>query len=253
MSRRRRAFFLAAACLFFSNAAAADTLPARNVLLELFTSQGCSSCPPAEKFLGELQQTDLPADRIVSLAFHVDYWDGIGWKDPFSSKTFTTRQWTYVNSLRIRTAYTPQLVVDGAYEMVGSDRRRVIEAAKSRLSAPSEFLISISVDTSPAAAARVRVTVNHFPPRGLVPKWIFAATFIPESTTRVRAGENAGRTIRQVNIVRALSEPFPFRPDKSGARVAVEFQLPFFAGDGVAAWIQDYRTFTIDQAAIWRK
>ena len=178
----------------------------------------------------------------------MDYWDNIGWKDPFSSAAFTTRQSLYANFLKIRTVYTPQMVVDGAYEMVGSDRRRVIDAAKSRLSAPSEFLISISVDTTIVKIARVRVSVDRLPAS---PKLIFAATFIPESTTHVRAGENAGREIRQVNIVHALSEPVPFRPGKSPAQTT--FELPYSAGEGVAAWIQDYKTFRVDQAAVWRK
>ena len=225
--------------------------PPRTVLVELFTSQGCSSCPPAEKLLAELNQAGLPPDRVIRLAFHVDYWDGIGWKDPFSSSAFTTRQHLYARNMRLSTVYTPQVVVDGAYEMLGSDQSRVVNAIRYRLESPANFSVEVSVDTSPARNAKIIVRV--IPAAGPAfrdPKWIYAATFLPEATTQVHAGENAGRSIRQVQIVRALADPVLFRPGKS-SETAV-FQLPLEAGESVAAWIQDYRTFSIDQATVWR-
>src|SRR5262245_26742443 len=111
-TRVRLASALAAAgmALTFAGAPAA----ADPVLVELFTSQGCSSCPPADLYLGELaQRTD-----VVALAFHVDYWDYIGWRDKFAKPEYTKRQKDYVDALEVRMVYTPQMVVDGRFEAV---------------------------------------------------------------------------------------------------------------------------------------
>src|SRR5579862_9988408 len=93
----------------------------RPAVVELFTSEGCSSCPPAEAYVGELaRQKD-----VLALAFHVDYWDDLGWKDPFSLKMSTERQYTYSRVLGHSSVYTPQVVIDGKDEFVGTDRRRI--------------------------------------------------------------------------------------------------------------------------------
>ncbi len=111
--------------------AGAQAEPRAPVVLELFTSQGCDSCPPADAYLGELSgRADL-----VALAFHVDYWDHIGWKDPYSMAAATKRQEAYRRSLGERIIYTPQLVIQGAAHEVGSDRggvARAIDAAPAR-------------------------------------------------------------------------------------------------------------------------
>src|SRR6059036_991639 len=98
---------------------AADNRPP--VVVELFTSEGCSSCPPADAFLGELAQRP----DIVALAFHVDYWDYIGWKDPYASPLTTQRQHDYAAALHLHMVYTPQMVVDGRADVVGSERSDV--------------------------------------------------------------------------------------------------------------------------------
>jgi hypothetical protein len=107
-------------CLI-GGSADADTRPA---VVELFTSQGCSSCPPADKLLGELARRS----DVLTLAYHVDYWNNLGWKDPFASADATRRQRRYAGALGLSGIYTPQMVVDGAIDAVGSDRRAV-EAA----------------------------------------------------------------------------------------------------------------------------
>lgn len=243
--------------------AVTDTRPvapdpiAKTILIELFTSQGCSSCPPAEKFLADIKESGRPPARILPLAFHVDYWDRLGWKDPFSDAAFTTRQQLYARAMRLTSVYTPQMVVDGAFEMNGSNRTRVLEAVRRRLAQPAEFWISIVVDTTAGGKARVRAavtapfyTARHESPPTAAPKLLFAATFLPESTTRVLEGENAGISIRQVNIVRAMSDPAPFRTGKMPA--TAEFNLPFSSGENIAVWIQDYKTLAVDHAEIWR-
>jgi len=129
MSLIRRLALSAAGFVLAGSAAQAAT--ERPVLIELFTSQGCNSCPPADALLGELAQRP----GVLALAFHVDYWNGLGWSDPFSSKLATARQNDYAQRLGKRSIYTPQLVVDGAQDAVGSDRAGVtalIDAARRR-------------------------------------------------------------------------------------------------------------------------
>lgn len=233
----------------------------KKVLVELFTSQGCSSCPPAEAGLVELKHSQLPPGRIIPLAFHVDYWDRLGWKDLFSSHAFTVRQIQYARVFNIPQVYTPQAVVDGSMEMVGSHRQDVLEAVKSRLARPGGFFMAIRVDTYAGRPARVRVDVMPAARSAVLaasprrssssgdPKWIFAAAFLPEWTTRVLAGENAGMAIHQIHIVKALADPIPFHAGSD--TFAAAFNLPLSPGDHVAAWIQDYKTFAVDQAVEW--
>src|SRR5947209_6278424 len=98
------------------------------VVVELFTSQGCSSCPPADALLSDLAHDASLRGRVIPLAFHVDYWDRLGWRDPFSSAEWSRRQYFYVRALSVASAYTPQIVVNGAQQFVGSDRAALEEA-----------------------------------------------------------------------------------------------------------------------------
>src|SRR4051794_12486359 len=112
--------------LFFAVAAAAQTRPV--VVVELFTSEGCSSCPPADALLRDQQARGLPDADLVLLGEHVDYWNHLGWRDAFSSAQFTARQQDYVAHLRLASAYTPQAVVDGRAELIGSDESELHRA-----------------------------------------------------------------------------------------------------------------------------
>jgi hypothetical protein len=169
-------------------AAAAD----RPVLVELFTSQGCSSCPPADAFLAEL----AARDDVVALSFHVDYWNYIGWKDPFATKWTTQRQRDYGRALAQRYVYTPEIVVGGAAHAAGSDRAEV-----ERLIAEAHARKGPAV-TAERSGGEVRVRVGAGEGAGTV--WLFG--FDPEHVTRVERGENGGRTLRNVNVVRAMTK-----------------------------------------------
>jgi hypothetical protein len=195
------------------------------VVVELFTSEGCSSCPPADAFLGEL--TKRPA--IIPLAFHVDYWDYIGWKDPYASPAFTQRQHDYVAALGLHMPYTPQMVVDGRTDVVGSERDDV-EAAIGKAGAQAKLAVAIEKD---GAGYRAVIPAAAAPPGGPATVWL--ALFDSQRETRVARGENGGRTLKEYNIVRewrqigswdgrALTLPLPMPKDPGGNGCAIIVQ-----------------------------
>src|SRR4051794_27969654 len=123
------------------------------VVLELFTSEGCSSCPPADQFLQRLVDSQPIADvQIIALGEHVDYWDRLGWKDRFSSALFTTRQQTYGNTFNLSSIYTPQIVVDGRAELVGTDAEAA-RLAIERARAQAHGTVRIALDARAAVVA----------------------------------------------------------------------------------------------------
>ena len=216
---------LAAAVVGAAAAPAQDNQDKAAVVVELFTSEGCSSCPPADAFLGEL--TKRPA--IVPLAFHVDYWDYIGWKDPYASPAFTQRQHDYAAALRLHMVYTPQMVVDGHTEVVGSEYDDV-EAAIGKAGAQPKLAVSIEKD---GAGYRAVIPAAAAPAAGPATVWL--ALFDSQRETRVARGENGGRMLREYNIVRGwrqigswdghaltLPLPMPEKPGEDGCAVIVQ-------------------------------
>jgi hypothetical protein len=170
------------------NLRAQSSSPRGPAVLELYTSQGCSSCPPADALLGELSQ--MP--NVVALAFHVDYWDSIGWRDHFALHTAVLRQQKYVETLGLASAFTPQVVVDGRSSFIGSDKRRILAAISGHRNT-----IPISIDV---ARGDLTVTVPELPDREQYDVNVIA--YLPQATTNVERGENSGRTLREFNIVR---------------------------------------------------
>jgi hypothetical protein len=174
-------------CLLVPLAAAAAPVPA---VVELFTSQGCSSCPPADRLLGELAgRTD-----VIALAYHVDYWNNLGWHDRFSFADATARQRAYARALALSSVYTPQMVVDGARDVVGSDRAEVMAALAGKRDGVAPAL----------AAADGRLTVSLPALEGGADAAVTLVGFAREAETKVARGENAGRTLREFDIVRAV-------------------------------------------------
>ena len=174
--------------------------PAKHpVVLELFTSQGCYSCPAAEAFLGEL--IDERSD-IIALEWHVDYWDklvhgGSSWKDPFSDASFTERQQTYASQLQGRGyGYTPQMVIDGKREAVGSNRGDVLAAMKASAGEP-KLVVTATTDRAGTVAISVDGTEE-----GSAAIWV--VTYLKSHVTEVIGGENKGKTLANHNIVRAV-------------------------------------------------
>jgi hypothetical protein len=171
------------------------------VLVELFTSEGCSSCPPADALLSRLLSTQPVADtEVIPLEFHVDYWDRLGWKDPFSSAAFTNRQQSYSSVFGGDRVYTPQMVVDGAAEVVGSDEKLAVDAIR-RAAARPHVPLGVSATTRKSAALRVSVAAPAAPGDS-EPVDIVAALVEDGLTTSVTRGENRGRTLTHAAVVR---------------------------------------------------
>jgi hypothetical protein len=220
---------------------AADNSSARvPVLLELFTSEGCSSCPPADRLLEILdeKQPVAGADLIV-LSEHVDYWDRLGWKDPFSSSQYTARQQDYTNRYNFDGVYTPQLVVDGRYGFVGSDGR---EASAAIQKAIRERKVPIAVSNitrnGNQVTARIELPAdeNLKGARGI----LYVALADNRQESHVARGENGGRTLAHVAVTRVLKQAGPVDFEAASAK---EITLPVQAGSGnglrLVVFIQD--------------
>jgi hypothetical protein len=167
-------------------------------VVELFTSEGCSSCPPADDVLANLAESR--DRRIYPLAFHVDYWDELGWPDRFAAHAYTARQQAYSQALGLMGAYTPQMIVGGTEEFTGSDRGRADAALARALSHPAKLRLSIQSRSASQDAATVDYTVSEVP-AGAV---LNVAVVEHRATTLVRSGENAGKTLRHANVVRGF-------------------------------------------------
>jgi hypothetical protein len=164
------------------------------VVLELFTSQGCSSCPPADALLGEL----AAAPGVLALDMHVDYWNGLGWRDPFALAAMTARQEAYAALLGQGEVYTPELVVGGVRGVVGSDRAAVAQAIGAvRAAAARDAGVDLRLER---AGGRVVVNVGA----GAGAGGVVLVGYEPRVVTRVRGGENGGRTLVETNVVRAM-------------------------------------------------
>jgi len=173
----------------------------RPVLVELFTSEGCSSCPPADALLARLDAAQpVPGAQVIVLSEHVTYWNSQGWHDPFSFDAMTDRQRRYGERFGLSDVYTPQVVVDGAAEMVGSDERKVTQAIVRATASPkTELTIAEAVVSSGA----VHFSVRDGNPSGTV---LMAALADDSAQSSVAHGENGGRTLRHVAVVRVLQE-----------------------------------------------
>jgi hypothetical protein len=167
-------------------------------LVELYTSEGCSSCPAAEEIAATLPKK-YPSG-VYLLSFHVDYWDRLGWKDPFSNASYTLRQKQYAELLNLSSLYTPQVIVNGRTEMVGSDEPRVRKAIETQLAATT----NVSIEANAHSAGNGTVTVDYAL-TGKSQGNLQAALVQLQASTAVKNGENAGRQLHHVNIVRDLS------------------------------------------------
>ena len=164
----------------------------KTVVVELFTSQGCSSCPPADALMEKL----VAKDHVIALSLHVDYWDYIGWKDRFASPNNTKRQRAYAPKLGMRYVYTPQMIVQGANHATGSDRDKILALiAKAQKSKRVTVTINRAED-------EVRVTVAGADTTEEAAVWL--VVFDNKHDTDIKRGENGGRMLSYYNVVRGM-------------------------------------------------
>ncbi len=204
--------------------------PANPVIVELFTSEGCSDCPPADRLLYHLEQMQpVPGVEIIPLEEHVDYWDNEGWRDPFSSSRFTLRQQNYVYGFNLPTAYTPQMVVDGAAQFVGSDARHLLPAIAQAARAPKANVQIQQRADAASGPQSVLLRVSVAPFSGWNAKHgadVLLAITEDDLSSNVTAGENAGAHMNHRAVVRELrvlgrvdsAGAFSAAPDLSLAR-----------------------------------
>jgi hypothetical protein len=213
-------------------------------VVELFTSEGCSSCPPADRLLGEMVDEAAKNNlRVFALAFHVDYWDYIGWKDPFADPAFSDRQRNYASALGSGRIYTPQMVVNGQREFVGSNRSKAessIEWALTRSprvrlqfskieSKPEKMIIDYEVDTSPDNAVLNVAVVER------------------DLKSDIRRGENAGRVLHHDNVVRVFKS---VKLDEATGEISVAIPKGIDTSkSSIIGYVQNVKTMEILGAA----
>ena len=166
------------------------------VVVELYTSQGCSSCPPADALLHEL----AGRSDVIALALHVDYWDYLGWKDNFGSPDFTARQHGYARAAHATTVYTPQMVVGGKDHVIGSKAMEIMDYVAQHRNAASQIAMTL---TRNGGAVKINARSNAGPLGDLI---VQVVRYTPEKTVAIRRGENAGKTISYNNIVHTWDE-----------------------------------------------
>jgi len=175
------------------------------VLIELFTSEGCSSCPPADALLEKLDESQpVSAAELIVLSEHVDYWNDIGWKDPYSSREFSDRQRVYRQLFGLGSVYTPQMVVDGQFEFVGSDERRAIRAVEEATKVQKVPVVLSSIRREANNAIVLHVDVGPLRSNSAQSGKVLIAIADDSDESRVTNGENAGRTLRHVAVLRSL-------------------------------------------------
>jgi hypothetical protein len=215
-----------------SGMAVADGHGSRPVLVELFTSQGCSSCPPADALAGELSTRD----DVVILSFHVSYWDYIGWKDPFATAETTQRQYDYAEALRQRNVYTPQMVIGGQEHVVGSDvatvLRTVEQVGKGSPRAPQIAIARVG--------ERFRVSLGSAHHEGDAD--VLLVRYDSRHDTSVSRGENRGRTMTNYNVVRDFRKIGTWNGEQSQIMLNDADLVGAHGQDGCAVIIQEPNT-----------
>ena len=215
---------------------------ARPTVVELYTSQGCSSCPEAETLVRQLSQD--PA--LLALSFHVHYFDYLGWKDPFASEANSTRQKSYVSALGLDSVFTPQMIVDGETSVIGSDDREVEKA----VTAAENNSIEIPVSIVPQKDGSLRIAVGGAAPKNQVPTNTVAweIHFNRGGYTSIEAGENGGKMLESTNnVMRYVA--MNLTPGREN-----DFMLPGnYPEDGVAVILQKWPMGRILGAAYYMR
>ena len=231
---------------FWQPRAASEDTP---VVLELFTSEGCSSCPPADELLSRIGAL---TPGVIPLAYHVDYWDSLGWSDPFSSSQWTMRQVEYVRAMQLSGSYTPQIVINGRWQCVGSDPNLLTRAIATARATPPPGVVTVRAMPPAAGSHKLNVSVSAHIMRTAGDKSLIVVVAIYENglMAKIDGGENSGHRIRYDYTVRKIIPAFELRPTAGSAlenELSVDLD-PSWKLDhlGVAAFIQDETSLAID-------
>ena len=162
------------------------------VVVELFTSQGCSSCPPADALLGRLAERE----DVIALGLHVDYWDYLGWHDAFGDRRFSDRQRGYARAAQRRTVYTPQAIVQGVTQVIGSREDALLAAIARHRAVPRPVAVRLYREDDSRVVVEISARRD-----GVGRSVVHLVRYIPEQVVRIEGGENAGKRVRYVNIV----------------------------------------------------
>ena len=192
----------------------------RHAVVELFTSTGCSSCPPADAIAGHLRKD--PA--LIVLSYHVDYWDSAAWKDPFSSKDSTVRQYEYAHALNEHSVATPQMIVNGTRSVLGAQERAIEHAVQAESQATSPVQVQLARQPDGAYALTLQGTAAGAE--------VWEVGYVRTASTRVRGGENGGQTLETYNNVTGIVDLGAYSP---GTRKLPALKSP---EDGLAVLVQ---------------
>jgi hypothetical protein len=215
-------------------------IPKGFAVVELFTSEGCSSCPPADEAVGDLVKEYK--QNVFVIGFHVDYWDRLGWKDRFSNAAYSNRQKQYGSILGLNSVYTPQIIVNGRTEFVGSDRNKLRQTVESSLKMPGGK--GIVVRAKSATNKSIDVNCSFSSSAGSILNVVLIEL---SDQSDVKSGENSGRKLKHINLARDYRS-FPV----SNKEVSVTLTLPpgLSAKDcKVIAYIQDKKDWRVEAAA----
>ena len=217
-------------------------------LVELYTSEGCDSCPPADRWLSTLGGKGYAPDRVVPIALHVDYWDYIGWKDPYAKQAFSARQRKMASLARAAVVYTPQVLLQGRdFRSWGSG---AFEQEVAKINAqPAKARIALALDTRDKGAFDLEATVELL--QGLSPgdMALYVGAYENKLVSEVKAGENRGKTLPHDYVVLQWAGPLEFK----GSKLVERQRLPLLpkavaANSGVVAFVQNRATAEVLQA-----
>lgn len=206
-------------------------------VVELFTSEGCSSCPPADQLLTNAQ-SNFGKDIIV-LSYHVDYWDRLGWKDPFSKAIFSERQRVYSQKLHTESVYTPQAIVNGQVQFVGSDKKLLWNAI-SNYKSIDDKVVQLTIDKSNYSSINFEYNFEGLKKN----EAIIIELILANATIAVKKGENSGNTLSHTNIVQNILS-------KTTTKGRDSFVVPPHSANdkfSIVAFVQNIETFAINHA-----
>lgn len=230
--------FLALLLLSFSNSKKKESKSKGIAVVELFTSQGCSSCPAADRNLSQILASDK--GNVFGLSFHVSYWNKLGWKDPYSSEKFTERQRDYASSFQNSSIYTPQMVVNGTTEFVGSNRSESQKAITEALSQAPEHHIHLEANLI-SDKINLDFTVN-----GEADEYIINIALVERNiSTNIPRGENRNKILRHDNVVRSFTSKPMTQEGKSVIFIPDRFVV---ANGSVIAYVQNKNSLKITGA-----